>query len=218
METTTASKTLNDIEYRLLNACIKRFADKGMDVGNIMFAPMHRRKGAWGYCYEQDNWEMSKNGAKELGLTPSCIVAGVEQMVNTITHELVHAYNGMNGIHDCNGQVHNGRFKKTCEMVGLSAKRKDRRGYSTDLEDREEDCIKWENELIQDTLTIEELEFLQNVTTYIPTLVERKAKDRNLKVFVCPECGAKARASPNTALCCGGCTYEGHIVDMVMRL
>ena len=198
---------------KLANYAVEEFfTSKQMDIGKVGIL-IHRKRGALGYCYLKDNWNMDNNEIREIALTPSCLSLGKEQILNTLLHECVHAYNYQNGIKDGTGKNHNKKFKETCDMIGLGCEKREKYGFGTSLEFNSDECNQ-RFESIFNKFTKEEIETLDKLSEIIPEK-EEKEKDRNLCVFICPVCGAKARAKKEAHLMCGDCMQdmEGNVDD-----
>ena len=193
-----------DLLDRLMNYSVDEFfTSKGLEIGPIGVL-IHRKRGALGYCYACDNWNVEGNNVREIALTPACLARGKEQIVTTGLHECVHAYNIINGIKDGSGKNHNKNFKKTCDLIGLGCEKGDKYGYRTSPELNSEEC-KQRIESIFAKFTPEELYTLDHLEEIIPEKEEKEKKDRNLVVYLCPACGAKARAKKEAHLICGDC-------------
>ena len=197
-------KPVMDLLDKVTNYAIDEFfTSKGLDIGPVGIL-IHRKRGAYGYCYSSDNWNIEDNNVREIALTPACLTKGKEQIINTALHEAVHAYDCHNGIKDGSGKNHNKNFKKTCDLIGLGCEKGEKYGYTTSPELNSEEC-KARIESIFAKLTDNEIYMLDHMEEVLPEKEEKEKKDRNLAVYICPNCGAKARAKKDAHLICGDC-------------
>lgn len=182
----------------------KMFEPADMDVGNIGLF-ISRKKNAYGYCYVAENWKVKDDGVREIGLTPDGLLRGEMGVCTTLAHELVHAYNASHEIKDVSGQRHNKKFKAGCDKIGLGCENKGGSiGWGTDPAYNSENCNRLFDCILSACLTKEERDLLNHLDTILD-VDKPKAKNRNLAVFICPCCGAKARAKPTANLVCGDC-------------
>lgn len=175
------------------------FKPKGFDIGNVVFF-VHRHRGAYGYCYKTPNWKVANVEAREIAVTPDCINSGINGIIDTLAHELVHASNKVDGIKDVGGRRHNMKFKARCDAVGLPAEKHSTLGWVTysDLW-REEDMANIISKIPPIAFSaISEV----SENTSVP---EKKPRNKNLSVHQCPSCGVKARAKPSANIICGDC-------------
>lgn len=190
----------------------KMFVPVEMDVGSIGLL-IHRRKGAYGYCHVVENWKINDSGLREIGITDVALLAGVDEVLTTLAHELVHASNIVAGIKDCSGPYHNKKFAIGCDKIGLKYEKHNKHGYITPRQFPMVFCE------IMSALTDEQRATLDNVSVLLEADKKKQSKDRNLKVHVCPNCGAKARATITTSLICGSCVDEfGEIMRMEVQV
>jgi hypothetical protein len=173
---------------------------------------IHKKKGAYGYAHRTENWEVNDKGMREVGITPECLMKGKDEIFTTLAHEFVHVHNnGVKGTPDCSGKRHNNIFAEVCDTIGLKYERGVPKVYIYTPS-------QWNDvfEKIYVGLSDEHKDTITNIKTILDMDKEAKPKkDRNLAVFVCPECGAKARAKPEANLLCGDCSCEDELIRMV---
>lgn len=195
---------VNAILTKICDSMIdKMFVPVGMDTGKIGIF-VSRKKNAYGYCYLDNNWQINGVPFREIGLTPDGLMRGERAICTTLAHELVHAYNATHEIKDVSGQRHNKKFKEGCDRIGLGCEIKSKSiGWGTDPSFNSEEC----NAMFDTILSVlsEDERALINDLASILEMPKKKAKNRNLSVFICPCCGAKARAKQSANLICGDC-------------
>lgn len=91
------------------------------------------RKSALGWFWAQ-RWENGDGELHELTITAEYLKRPVHEIAETMVHEMVHHFNFLRGVKDCNAsQYHNRKFAEICEAVGLLVE-KGKRGFAyTDL-------------------------------------------------------------------------------------
>lgn len=118
-------------------------------------------------------------------------------IVGTLLHEMVHYYNKHCGIKDCSGNVHNKKFMKAAENVGLIVTKGKSVGYGyTEVSDELRDYIM--TEVNPDESVFEY--FRAGSRPKIP-----KKKKKSLYKFTCPNCGQVAKAKNGVIIKCGTC-------------
>lgn len=201
---TEVMEALNEVAKVVNNTMFK---PKSIDVGKVLFV-IHRKRGAYGYCYVSCEWELDGVPIREIAITPEGLNRPIPAIITTIAHELVHASNCIDGLNDCNGAKHNNRFKTRCDLVGLPAEKHEKYGWTTS-------CELWDAEEMEDLISkidprhVKILEELNNKSSVVRT----KAKDKNLSVHICTLCGVKARAKPTANLICGDCDEKMEVEE-----
>jgi hypothetical protein len=95
------------------------------------------RKNALGW-HARDRWQNSKPELlTEINLSAEHLGRPVEEIAETLLHEMVHYANNLNGISDCTArQYHNLHFKARCDDIGLICEKHPTRGWAkTSLSD-----------------------------------------------------------------------------------
>ena len=127
----------------------------------------------------------------------------VEEVVETMIHEMCHYYNKMNDIKDCSGNVHNKKFKSLAESVGLVVEKGKSVGWGyTSLSPELLDYIK---ETVKPDATAFE---------YFRAGVLKEIKPKTKKSifkYTCPQCGQVAKGKKGIEIKCGYC-------DVVMEV
>ena len=196
----TLSRICNEINDRM-------FVPVKMDVGNICLL-IYRKKGYNGYCYKDENWKVNGDGAREIALTDGAILGGINEIMTTLAHELIHAYHGVANVKGCSGKYHNKKFASACDKIGLQYKIVPKHGVITPSQEHPIFTS------ILSSLTDSERDIINNVSVLIDLGSPSKSKTKNLVVHICPVCGAKARATETTHLLCGDCSEPEKLVSM----
>ncbi len=81
--------------------------------------------------YWQGRWKDGKKTLPEINITADTLKRSVEEICETIIHEMAHYKNNVQDIVDCNGnQYHNKHFKTQAEAFGLTVERVKNKGYA----------------------------------------------------------------------------------------
>ena len=128
------------------------------------------------------------------------------EIVETLLHEMVHYFNKLSGIKDCSGNVHNKKFKKAAEEVGLIVVKGKSVGYGyTSLSDEL-------REYILDVINPD-----NSVFEYFRAGAREKEKverKKSLFKFTCPQCGQIAKAKNGVIIKCGLCDVSMDMEDV----
>lgn len=142
----------------------------------------------------------------EININPINLNRPVEDIMETLNHEMVHYLNKTLEINDCSGAKHNKKFKEIAEKVGLICENDKKYGWG----------ITYNSE--------EFLEFIHNIIkpnkdafTYFMYIEhqEKEKKPREKKTFkhTCPVCGEIAKGKKDAIFICGKCNVEMEIED-----
>lgn len=129
----------------------------------------------------------------------------VEEVVETMIHEMCHYYNKVNGIKDCSGNVHNKKFKSLAEKVGLVVEKGKSVGWGyTSLSPSLLEYIK--------TDVRPDAEAFEYFRAGIVKPIKLKTK-KTVFVYTCPECGQTARGKKGISIKCGHCDIDMEMED-----
>ena len=100
------------------------------------------RKKAYGW-FGSEMWSQGTGRIAEICICAETMDREVEQILETLIHEMAHLSNAQKGIKDCNAiQYHNREFKKSAEALGLIVERVAGKGFAkTVLGDRAKSAI-----------------------------------------------------------------------------
>lgn len=164
------------------------------------------RKNCYGWCSVGERWECKElewaNKWYEINLSAEHMDRGIELISATLIHEMVHLWNGINGIDDCNPktQNHNNSFKSKAEEVGLVVEKVDRKGWaSTHLSDRLIELVK-----------SSEIEDVFKTARITAEKVDREKKPVNK--YVCG-CGIIMKSTKELDIICGKCMEKFEIEE-----
>jgi hypothetical protein len=126
--------------------------DCNLDTPVFTLIPNRGRQSYYGW-YWADRWKDGKKTLPEINITADTLKRSVEEICETLIHEMAHYQNNVNGIQDCNAnQYHNKMFKKQAEAFGLKVERMRNKGYAkTELDEKGNNLVKkYKNKFCKD--------------------------------------------------------------------
>ena len=117
--------------------------DTQLDNPVFTLIPNRGRQSYYGW-YWQGRWKDGKKTLPEINITADTLKRSVEEICETIIHEMVHYKNNVLDIVDCNAnQYHNKHFKKRAEEFGLKVDKVKNKGYArTALDEKAANMVK----------------------------------------------------------------------------
>lgn len=163
------------------------------------------RKNCYGWCSVGERWICKEADIEskwyEINLSAEHMDRGIELVSATLIHEMVHLWNGINGIVDCNPktQNHNKLFKDKAGQVGLIVEKMDRKGWAkTSLSEKLVECVKNSN--------------IDDVFKAARMMVEVQEKEKKpVNKYVCG-CGIVMKSTKELDIICGKC-MERFVVE-----
>lgn len=134
---------------------------------------------AW--CTTKPIWENEDKELKyEINIGAETLDRGAMEVCHSLLHEMCHLYDYLNGIRDCNGKIHNKKYKDTAEAHGLWVDRDKSYGWGiTGLQPETKNLI---NKIVFDESAL--------AWKRIPEEHKDKEQKTTYK-YTCPECGTK---------------------------
>ena len=128
-ETTKMSRAVGQLEkmYNTLNL------DKFEGALPTPIITVQSKPGTWGHCSRARVWQRKDEETYEMNIAAETLSAPIEEIIDTLLHEMVHLYCRENNIKETSrgGKYHNGRFKALAEKVGLVCVREGQYGWNT---------------------------------------------------------------------------------------
>lgn len=155
---------------------------------------------------DKNNKESEENSYYEINIDPRWFNSRTSaEIVETLLHEMCHYYNKANDTKDCNGNVHNKKFKSLAEKVGLVVEHGKSVGFGyTSLSDELKAYI---NEVIKPN----DKAFEYFRTAPIKIGGADSGRKKSVFKYTCPDCGQEAKGKRDVAIKCGFC-------DVVMEM
>lgn len=149
--------------------------------------------------------EDNNKGYHEINIDPRWFNSrSAIEVVETLLHEMCHYCNKLSDIKDCNGNVHNKKFKSLAEEVGLIVEKDKKVGYGyTSLSDELKVYI-------EETIKPDDKAFEYFRTGIIKTSTIKPRK-KTLFKYTCPECSQEVKGKKDVTIKCGLC-------DVVMEM
>lgn len=211
-ETTKMSRAVGQLEkmYNTMNA---DFYGGALPVPIIT---VQSKPGSWGHCTTAKVWKRKDGGAYEMNIAAEVLDREIEEIIDTILHEMVHLYCRENGIKEVSrgGKYHNGKFKELAEKCGLLCVKQGQYGWNTTAQgnDRltEYALEKGWSEIkisrgglygLPQGLSVG-ASGTPSTGTGQPLPGKRPSSTRK---YVCPCCGMSVRATRDVNIMCGDC-------------
>ena len=139
----------NNITGEVTNKLVEAFEffnkelDTNLDTPVFTLIPNRGRQSYYGW-YWQGRWKDGKKTLPEINITADTLKRTVEDICETIIHEMVHYKNNVSDVVDCNAnQYHNKHFKKRAEEFGLKVEKVKNKGYArTALDEKAANLVK----------------------------------------------------------------------------
>jgi len=145
--------TINDITINISN--MYQFFNKELDAklpDDVVFAliPNQGRSHYLGW-FARSRWVRGEEKLHEINIASDKLNRTVDEIAETLIHEMVHLCNFLADIKDCNRQqYHNKKFKSRAESFGLNVERVKNKGYAhTSLGDKAQAMVdKYQTEIL----------------------------------------------------------------------
>ncbi|MBQ2062280.1 MAG: SprT-like domain-containing protein [Oscillospiraceae bacterium] len=210
-ETTKMSRAVGQLEkmYNTMNA---DFYDGALPVPIIT---VQSKPGTWGHCTTAKVWKRKDGGAYEMNIAAEVLDREIEEIIDTILHEMVHLYCRENNIKEVSrgGKYHNGKFKELAERCGLKCVKAGQYGWNTTAQDNDR-LTEYALEKGWSEIKISRgglYGLLQGLNVGAsgtpasgPALTGGKRPSSTRK-YVCPCCGMSVRATRDVNIMCGDC-------------
>ena len=152
------SNTNNNITGEVTDRLVEAFNFFNQELGTNLDAPVftlipNRGRQSYYGWYWQGRWKDGKKSLPEINITADTLKRSVEEICNTLIHEMAHYKNNVENINDCNAnQYHNKHFKKRAEEFGLTVEKMKNKGYArTELGEKAKNLVKkYKNKFLKD--------------------------------------------------------------------
>lgn len=127
------------------------------------------------------------------------------EVAETLLHEMCHYCNKMNDIKDCNGNVHNKKFKSLAESVGLVVEKDKSVGYG---------CTSMSNTLktyMDEVVRPNDKAFEYFRSVPVKASGTGNGRKKNVFKYTCPTCGQEVKGKRDVIIRCGRC-------DVIMEM
>lgn len=166
-----------------------------------------KRIGNLGWFTLDKIWENknTKDKKYEINICAEYLCREPHEIIETLQHEIVHYTNKVADIKDCNGQVHNKKFKTLAEQVGLIVEKNKKYGFGITK------CSDEFNKFIDENIK-PNVECFAYFRSILPKENKPK-KEKKTFTYMCPECKDTVKAKANKYIICGDCNCEFEIKE-----
>lgn len=97
------------------------------------------KPGTYGHCTTSKVWKNKDSQQYEMNIAAEMLSVEIEEVLDTLIHEMVHLYCRENGIQEVSrgGKYHNGKFKALAEEKGLVCYKAGQYGWNTQGHDND---------------------------------------------------------------------------------
>jgi hypothetical protein len=187
--------------YRIFDILNKQYFSNKLPYPMITIQKT-KRSGNLGWFSLDKVWanKNTEDRKHEINICAEYLNGEAYDIVDTLQHETVHYANKMLDIKDCNGQVHNKKFKNLAEQVGLIVEKSKKYGYGhTGCSDEFKEFI---DETIKPNMNC--FAYFRNV----PPNEKKVTSEKKTFKYICPICGAEVKAKKDKNIVCGECETQ----------
>lgn len=128
-ETTKMSRAVGQLE-KMYNTMNQDFYGGALPTPIIT---VQSKPGTYGHCTTGKVWKRKEDDTYEMNIAAEVLDCEIEEIIDTLLHEMVHLYCRENGIQEVSrgGKYHNGKFKALAEKCGLLCVKAGQYGWNT---------------------------------------------------------------------------------------
>lgn len=128
-ETTKMSRAVGQLE-KMYNTLNHDFYGGALPTPIIT---VQSKPGTWGHCTIGKVWKRKDGETYEMNIAAEVLDREIEEILDTLLHEMVHLYCRENGIQEVSRgrKYHKGRFKELAEKCGLVCVKQGQYGWNT---------------------------------------------------------------------------------------
>ena len=186
--------------YRVFGILNNRYFSDKLDPPMITLQKAKRR-GNLGWFTLGRVWtdKEAEKPRYEINISAEHLGDDLNDVIGTLLHEMVHYSNKVAEIKDCNGQVHNRKFRDLAESVDLIIEKTKKYGFG---------CTTCSDPL--KTYISETIKPDSNCFKYFrcEKAIQGEKKEKTIFTYECPQCGEKVRAKRDKRIICGECECE----------
>lgn len=155
---------------------------------------------------DKNNVESEETSYYEINIDPRWFNTRTPaDVAETLLHEMCHYHNKVNDIKDCSGNIHNKKFKKSAENVGLVVEKGKSVGYG--YTSMSEELKAYMDEVVKPN----DKAFEYFRTAPLKLSGAGGARKKSMFKYTCPDCGQEVKGKRNVTIKCGLC-------DVVMKM
>lgn len=209
-ETTKMSRAIGQLEkmYNVLNL------DKFGGALPVPIITVQSKPGSWGHCTTAKVWK-GKVERYEMNIAAETVNGPIEEIIDTLLHEMVHLYCRENGIKEVSrgGKYHNRKFKELAEGVGLMCVNVGIYGWNTQGTGNDallEYALEkgWSEIMINRQRTGAIRTGAGGTASTTGAENPEGKRPSSTRKYQCPDCGNSCRATKALNLICGDCMKQ----------
>lgn len=191
-------KTLNEL-YRIFDVLNEDYFNSELEQPIITI-----QKGSsnnYGSFTLNKIWENKNTEEKkyQININPLKLNCPINDIIDTLQHEMIHYWNKIHDIRDCNNNVHNKKFKVKAEECGLEVEKSKQYGWGYTKPSQA--FI----EYIEDNIKPDESAFEYYMNLKVEEEEPKKPRVKKTFKYICPSCGLEIKAKADTNILCGDC-------------
>lgn len=213
-QTTKMSRAVGQLE-KMYNTLNTDFWNGELEVPIIT---VQSKPGTYGHCTTAKVWRRKDSNTFELNIAAEVLDWKIEEIIDTILHEMVHLYCRTHDIKEVSrgGKYHNGKFKELAEKVGLKCIKCGQYGWNTTAEDNDK--------LIEYALSKDWSEIMigrggisLNIggfgTPSNSGVTPGQKAPSSTRKYICPKCKMSVRATRTVNILCGDCMEKMEVAQ-----
>ena len=210
-KTNKMSRTVGTLEkmYNSINT------DKFDGALPIPVITVQSKPGTWGHSSTAKVWKREDENTYELNIAAEVLTGPIEEIIDTMIHEMIHLYCRENGIKEVSrgGSYHNRRFKELAEEKGLVCIRTEKYGWNT-IGAGNDSLIEYalqkgwsEFEIGRETVG-RFVSIAGSGTAHGGAQTVGEARPSSTRKYQCPVCKSSVRATKAVNIICGDCMVQ----------
>lgn len=207
-QTTKMSRAVSQLEhmYNALNE------DKFNGSLPVPVITVQSKPGTWGHCSRARVWQRKDEQTYEMNIAAEMLSAPIEEIIDTMLHEMVHLYCRENSIQEVSRgrKYHNGKFKVLAEQVGLVCIREGIYGWNT-VGTGNDNLVEYAlskgwSEIVLNRQTVGGFRLgIAGSGTASSTAAPGGKAPSSTRKLQCPYCKNSVRATKKVNIICGDC-------------
>lgn len=175
------------------------------------------KSGTYGHCSRAKIWRRKTDYTYELNISAECLSIEIEEVLDTMIHEMIHLYCREKGIKEVSrgGAYHNKTFKQLAEEKGLKCIYKDKYGWNTEGHDNDnltEYALQndWSEIVIgrADIMNIPTGNGTSLISMGTGTVISTPTSTSSTRKYQCPKCKNSCRATKDINIMCMDCNEQ----------
>lgn len=203
-QTTKMSRAVGQLEH-IYNNLNTDFFSSALP---IPILTVQSKPGTYGHCTLGQVWQRKDSNAYELNIAAEVLNFPIEEIIDTLLHEMVHLYCRINHIQDVSrgGTYHNNKFKYEAEKRGLTCYKTEKYGWNTKPNDN---IISYALQKGWSEICISRNTPISMVPLHsTSSTADNDRRPSSTRKLVCPSCGQSVRATRSVNILCGNCMQQ----------